>query len=76
MANNVHTLPVARKARRRGPVPALPRAEVLRIVDYNRRDLETPEQRMARVQQGIDDVGRGLLATIRAFNALLSELKT
>jgi hypothetical protein len=76
--NNVHILPVAKKRGRRGPVPALPRAEVLQIVDHCRQQaaVETPEQRIARLEKLIDSIAYQLLTAARLVAASRSITST
>lgn len=74
MNNNVHVLPVTKKPARRGRAPALPRAAVLQMAEHGGRNVETPEQRLARINADIARLAEHLLEAIRATKAIYAEV--
>ncbi|MFM0177144.1 hypothetical protein PQR52_01615 [Paraburkholderia aspalathi] len=58
--NNIVSFPGTKKPRRRGPAPALPRAEVLQIADMIKRDVE-----YLSAEDTITEIARHVLAIAR-----------
>lgn len=78
MNNNVHVLPVTKKPPRRGRAPALPRAAVLQMTGHDDRDVETPEQRLARlarIDAAIDSIAEHLLGALLATRIIAREVR-
>ncbi|CAE6862164.1 hypothetical protein R69658_07673 [Paraburkholderia aspalathi] len=75
MNNNVHILSVAKKPPLRGRAPALPRAAVVQMAEHCGRNVDTPEQRLARLNAEIHRLAEHLLEAIRATKAISAEVR-
>jgi len=71
MSSNVHVLPIAKKPRRRTAAIDRPSAEVVQMADYCRPQaaVETPEQRVARLEKLLDDIAYHLVSTARLISS-------
>jgi len=78
MNNNVHILPVAKRVRRRAAAGNQPHADVLQIIDYcqKRSPVETPEQKVVRLERLIDSIAYQLLTAARVIAASRSITST
>jgi len=74
MNNNVRVLPVAKRAKKRGPSAALPRAEVHQLDDHRPPQppghIDLPSSR-EEVQAMFDELARHLLMTVRVITSRL-----
>ncbi|AXF07291.1 hypothetical protein CUJ91_04675 [Paraburkholderia graminis] len=74
MDDNVHVLPVAKRAKRRGPAFVQPRAEVHQLDDYRPPQppghIDLPSSR-EEVQAMFDEMAHHLLMTVRVITSRL-----
>ncbi|MHB9838490.1 hypothetical protein Q8F57_027050 [Paraburkholderia terrae] len=71
MNDNVHVLPVQRKRGRRRtiPMPGVPCAAVLNF-DLHDAEVETAEQKLARMKEAVDTIAYHLLMAARAITGM------
>lgn len=74
MNNNVRPLPVAKRAKKRGPASVLPRAEVRQLDNYRPPQppghIDLPNSR-DEVQAMFDELAHHLLMTVRVITSRL-----